>query len=107
MRYHDSFAFHLGLQAAITRWLVGRVGYTFDGNAIPSRDIRRENEDADKHTLGFGAGLHFWKLFIDLAFEALLPTGARVVSQQVGLENEAGTYDSRVYSVELGLQFRF
>ena len=114
MRYRDTYALHLGLQAVFTRFLVGRVGYTFDSNAIPDRDMRRENEDANKHTLGFGLGLHFWKLFIDLAFEALLPTGPRTIGNQVtappptnGAENEAGSYDSRVYSLELGLQFRF
>jgi long-chain fatty acid transport protein len=114
LRFRDTFAFHLGVQAAFTRFLVGRVGYTWDGNAVPDRTMRRENEDNDKHTLGFGLGLHFWKLFIDVAFEALLPTGARVISQQYGVpaggaspENESGSYDSRVYSLELGLQFRF
>jgi long-chain fatty acid transport protein len=107
MRYRDTFAAHLGVQAAITRFLVARVGYTFDGNAISDRDMRRENEDANKHTFGFGLGLHFWKLFIDAAFEALLPTSPRVIANQVGTENEAGSYDSRVYSLELGVQFRF
>jgi long-chain fatty acid transport protein len=107
MRYKDTYAFHLGVQAAFTRFLLGRVGYTFDSNAIPDRTMRRENQDADKHTFGFGVGLHFWKLFIDLAFEALLPTSPRTIANQVGLENEAGSYDSRVYSLELGLQFRF
>jgi long-chain fatty acid transport protein len=116
MRYKDTYALHLGLQAFFTRFLVGRVGYTFDGNAIDARDMRRENEDANKHTLGFGLGLHFWKLFIDLAFEALLPTTPRTINNEVfsplptpnnGPENEPGKYDSRVYSLELGLQFRF
>jgi long-chain fatty acid transport protein len=106
MLYQDTFAFHLGAQAAFTRFLVGRLGYTYDSNAIPNSTMRRENQDGNKHTLGFGLGLHFWKLFIDLAFEALLPTPARVISQ-VGIENEGGSYASHVYSLELGLQFRF
>jgi hypothetical protein len=107
MRLHDSWALHLGLQASLTRFLQARVGWALDGNAIPDRTMRRENQDGLKSTIAVGAGLHFWKLFFDLAFEAFLPLPARTVATQVGSENEAGVYNANVYSVELGAQIRF
>jgi long-chain fatty acid transport protein len=107
MRYHDSYALHVGLQGTITRFLQARIGWALDGNAIPDRAVRRENQDGLKSTFAVGLGLHVWKLFFDLAFEAFLPLPARTVANQVGAENEAGVYDAHIYSVELGAQIRF
>jgi long-subunit fatty acid transport protein len=107
MRYHDSYALHLGLQGVITRFLLARLGWTLDGNAIPDGAVRRENQDGLKSTLAVGLGVHVWKLFLDGAFEAFLPMPARTVGTQTGIENEAGTYDARVYTVELSAQIRF
>ena len=45
MRYMDTYAIHAGVQGVITRFLVLRVGGTFDSNAIPDRTLRRENQD--------------------------------------------------------------
>ncbi len=110
LRYMDTYAVHIGAQGIITRWLLLRVGYTYDSNAIPDRDVRRENEDAVKQTIAAGFGLHFWKIFIDGAFESFLPLAARVVSTPIPAtapENETGRYSATVYSAELSAQIRF
>lgn len=112
MLFKDSYALHLGLQGIITRYLLVRLGYAIDTNAIPDETVRRENEDGLKATLSAGLGLHFWKLFIDGAFEAFVPiTAARVVKDQIGgqgdYQNEAGTYSAEVYTVELSAQIHF
>jgi len=106
LRYSDTWALHLGLQSAVTRWLIGRVGFALDGNAIPDSTMRRENQDALKATLAVGGGLHFWKLFLDGAFEAFLPIGDRVIAKQ-GPDNEAGRYKANVYMLEMSAQIRF
>lgn len=110
-RYMDTYAIHAGVQGVITRFLLLRLGWSIDSNAIPDRTTRRENQDSLKQTLAAGVGVHVWKLFFDAAFEALLPTGARVVATPVPTatapENETGRYDARVYSAELSAQIRF
>jgi long-chain fatty acid transport protein len=107
MRYQDSWAAHLGFQGIITRYLLARLGFAYDSNAIPDRDVRRENQDNFKATIAVGLGVHFWKLFIDAAFESLLPLPSRVVANDPSGENESGTYLGRVYSGELSAQIRF
>ena len=111
MRYMDSYAIHAGVQGVITRFLVLRTGAAFDSNAIPDRTVRRENQDNLKATVAAGFGLHFWKFFIDGAFEVLVPGPARVVSQPLpsaaAPENETGAYSAVVYTAELSAQIRF
>jgi hypothetical protein len=55
--------------------------------------------------------VHFWKIFVDAAFEVLVPTDSRVVPTPLpsaaGAENEAGRYDANVYTAELSAQIRF
>jgi long-chain fatty acid transport protein len=110
MRYNDTYSIHAGLQGVITRWLVARLGYTFDSSAIPDRTMRRENIDSDKHVVAAGLGVHVWKLFFDGAFETVLP-GTRVVAQPLpnaaGPENETGAYSAVVYTAEVSAQIRF
>jgi long-chain fatty acid transport protein len=111
MRYLDTYAVHAGLQGVITRWLVLRGGAALDSNAIPDRTLRRENQDNLKATVAAGFGLHFWRIFIDGAFELLVPGPARVVSQPLpsmtSPENEPGAYSAVVYTAELSAQIRF
>ncbi len=106
MHFSDSYALHFGAQGIITRFLLARLGFALDGNAIPNATVRRENQDNLKATFAFGFGLHFWKLFIDAAFEALLPLPARVITTQ-GPDNEAGVYAAHIYTAELSAQIRF
>jgi long-chain fatty acid transport protein len=106
-RYMDTYSVHLGLQGIITRYLLARLGWALDSNAVPDSTVRRENIDALKSTVSVGVGLHFWKLFFDTAFEAFLPLGARTVLPQVGTDNEAGTYNATVYTGELSAMIRF
>lgn len=112
MRYQDTYAIHVGVQGAVTRFMLLRLGWSWDSNAIPDLTLRRENIDSDKSTLAFGLGFHFWKIFLDAAFETLLPIGSRTVttpfaSTMYGAENEPGRYDAHVYSAELSAQVRF
>jgi long-chain fatty acid transport protein len=111
MRYMDTYAIHAGVQGVITRFLVVRVGGSVDSNAIPDRTVRRENQDAVKGTVNAGLGVHFWKIFLDGAFELIVPTDGRVVStpipSSVAPENETGKYKALIYSAELSAQIRF
>jgi long-chain fatty acid transport protein len=106
MRFADSYALHIGLQGILTRFMLARLGWTLDGNAIPDSTIRRENQDNLKSTLAVGLGFHFWRIFLDAAFEALLPLPARVITTQ-GTANEAGSYEAHIYSAELSAQVHF
>lgn len=108
MRYTDSFAVRLGVQAIAHRMVALRAGYTFDSNAIPDETSRRENQDGPKHLLAVGIGLHVWRLFFDAAFEALLPLGARVVAQTAtpGL-TEGGKYSAGLYTAALSGTIHF
>jgi len=108
MRFNDSYALHLGLQTIVSKNVLLRAGYALDSNAIPDSTVRRENQDALKGTVAAGLGLHFWKLFIDAAFEALVPVSgtARTIAVQ-GPDNEAGKYSAQVYSVEIAAQIHF
>jgi long-chain fatty acid transport protein len=113
MRYNDTYALHLGLQTIITQNVLVRLGYALDSNAIPDSTVRRENQDSLKGTVAAGIGLHFWRVFIDAAFETLVPVNgtARVVSQQLtgttSPDNEAGSYSAQVYSVEVAASLHF
>ncbi len=111
MRYMDTYAIHAGVQGVITRFLLLRVGGALDSNAIPDRTVRRENQDGVKGTVSAGVGVHFWKIFVDAAFELIVPTSGRVVAtplpSMAGAENETGLYQSLVYSAELSAQIRF
>ena len=111
MRYMDSYAVHAGVQGVITRFLLLRLGLAIDSNAIPDRTVRRENQDGFKATVAGGVGLHFWKIFIDAAFEAFLPLGDRTIAtplpNKAAAENETGKYSASVYSAELSAQIRF
>jgi long-chain fatty acid transport protein len=107
MRYQDTYAVHLGFQGIITRYLLARLGLSVDSNAISDRDVRRENQDGLKSTLAVGLGVHFWKLFIDAAFETLLPLPGRTVANDPSGENESGLYVAHVYSAEVAAQIRF
>ena len=111
MRYMDAYTVHAGVQGVITRYLVARLGGSVDTNAIPDRTVRRENQDDLKGTVNAGLGVHFWKLFIDAAFELVVPTDGRVVSTPLpsaaGAENETGKYQATIYSAELSAQIRF
>ncbi len=106
MRYMDTYSIHAGIQGVITRFLVLRAGAAFDSNAVPDRTMRRENTDNQKATVAVGLGLHLWRIFVDAAFEVLVPGPARVVATQ-GLENEAGAYSAVVYTGELSAQIHF
>lgn len=110
-RYMDTYALHAGVQGAITRWLVARLGWSLDSNAIPDRTMRRENQDALKNTVAVGLGVHVWRLFFDGAFEMIVPTSGRVVAtpepSAAAPENETGLYKASVYSAELSAQIRF
>ena len=66
----------------ITRFLVLRLGGAIDSNAIPDRTVRRENQDALKATVAVGFGVHFWKIFVDGAFELLIPDVRRASSRR-------------------------
>jgi long-chain fatty acid transport protein len=107
MRYSDSWAVHVGLQGVVTRWLLLRIGWAWDSNAIPDRTLRRENQDGPKSTIAGGIGLHFWKLFIDGAIEIFLPIGDRTITTPVDGENETGRYSAAIYTGELSAQIRF
>lgn len=111
MRYMDTYSIHAGVQGVITRFLVLRVGGAFDSNAVPDRTMRRENTDNLKGTVSAGLGLHVWKVFIDAAFEVLVPGPARVVSTPIpnagAPENETGAYSAVVYTAELSAQIHF
>jgi long-chain fatty acid transport protein len=108
MKFSDSWALHIGLQTILSKNVLIRAGYALDTNAIPDATVRRENQDSLKGTVAAGLGLHFWKLFIDAAFEALVPVSgtSRIVSMQ-GPDNEAGKYSAEVYSVEIAAQIHF
>jgi long-chain fatty acid transport protein len=108
MKFTDTYALHLGLQTIISKNVLVRVGYALDSNAIPDATVRRENQDALKGTVAAGLGLHFWKLFLDAAFEALVPVSGsvRTISMQ-GPDNEAGKYSASVYTVEISGQIHF
>jgi long-chain fatty acid transport protein len=107
MRFEDSFAVRLGIQAVLARFMLARLGWMIDTPAIPEQTVRRENHDNLKSTLAVGLGFNFWRIYIDAAFEALLPLPARDVRTQVGTENEAGLYNADIYSLELSAQIRF
>ena len=111
MRYMDTYAIHAGVQGVITRFLVARVGGALDTNAIPDRTVRRENQDGLKGTVAAGLGVHFWKIFVDAAFELIVPTDGRIVPTPLpsaaGPENETGLYSALIYSAELSAQIRF
>jgi long-chain fatty acid transport protein len=107
MRYRDSWSAHVGLQGAVTRFLVLRLGWSWDSNAVPDYTTRRENIDAAKSTISGGIGLHIWKIFIDAAVEAFLPLKERTVSTSIEGVNETGRYGFAVYTAELGAQIRF
>ena len=111
MRYMDTYAIHAGVQGVITRFLVARVGGALDSNAIPDRTVRRENVDGLKGTVAAGLGVHFWKIFLDAAFELIVPTSGRLVAtplpSMAGAENETGLYQNLIYSAELSAQIRF
>jgi long-chain fatty acid transport protein len=103
-RFMDSWSFHLGLQTIITKWMLIRAGYAADLNAIPDATVRRENQDANKGTLGVGLGFRpHRRIAIDAAFETLLPLGptTRTVKQNADNTNEGGSYSAQVFSVEL------
>ncbi len=107
LRFNDSWQLHLGLQVTVVKQLQLRAGYGLDTAASPENTIRRENIDALKHTISCGLGLHlFWKIWADVAFEALLPVdaGLRIVQ---GPDSEGGLYHSNVYVVEASGQIRF
>jgi long-chain fatty acid transport protein len=106
-RYSDTFALHAGLQTIITKNVLVRAGYSFDTNAIDDCCIRRESQDALKQTLAAGLGLHFWRLFIDASFEALVPLNSGRVIRQMGITNEAGLYHSNVFNAALSAMIRF
>jgi long-chain fatty acid transport protein len=107
MKFSDSYALHIGAQVIITRFLLLRVGYAIDTNAIPDATTRRENQDGLKATLAGGIGVHLWKFFFDAAVEGFIPLdAARVIAVQ-GPDNEAGKYRAQVISVELSGQIRF
>ncbi len=105
LSFNDVFSFHAGVQGIITRFLLARLGVAYDPQANPDATQRRENEDGNKVTINCGLGVHFWKLFLDGAFEALLPTGSRTVAQ--GADNEGGRYKATIYTAELAAQIRF
>lgn len=110
-RYRDVFQFHVGLQTIITRFMLARIGYAFDTAAIPAEGdccIRREQIDAFKQTLAAGLGFHVWRLFLDTAFEVLVPTNTTglVIANQ-GPGNEAGVYQSALYNLQLSAMMRF
>src|SRR5262249_371747 len=111
MRYMDTYTLHAGVQGVITRFLVLRLGGSFDSNAIPDRTLRRENQDNYKGTVNGGFGLHFSEIFVDGAMEVLVPGPPRVISTPVmsaaGVENETGSYSAIVYTAELSAQIRF
>ncbi|HEX6835924.1 MAG TPA: outer membrane protein transport protein [Polyangia bacterium] len=111
MRYMDTYAIHAGVQGVITRFLLVRVGGSVDSSAIPDRTMRRENQDALKGTVSAGLGVHFWKIFVDAAFELIVPAGSRVIATPIpsaaAAENESGSYQSSIYSAELSAQIRF
>jgi long-subunit fatty acid transport protein len=107
LRFTDTFQAHLGLQVTVVKQLQLRAGYAFETPASPETTIRRENIDGPKHLLSCGAGLHlFWKIWVDLAFEALLPVGEGLRIAQTP-DSEAGLYHSNVYVLELAGQIRF
>ena len=111
MRYMDTYAIHAGVQGVITRFLLVRLGGSLDSNAIPDRTMRRENQDVLKGTVSAGFGVHIWKIFIDGAFELIVPTSGRLISAALpsaaAPENESGLYQSLIYSAELSAQIRF
>jgi hypothetical protein len=106
----DSYAVHAGVQGVITRFLVLRLGGSVDTNAIPDRTVRRENQDDLKGTVNLGVGVHVWKIFIDAAYELLIPTSGRVAATPLPTaapENETGLYKAVIMSAELSAQIRF
>jgi long-chain fatty acid transport protein len=105
MRYTDSFAVRLGVQAVAHRMVALRAGYTFDSNAIPDETSRRENQDGPKHLIAVGLGVHVWRLFLDAGFEALLPLGARTIRQ--GSLSEGGSYRAGLYTAALSATIHF
>jgi long-chain fatty acid transport protein len=111
MRFNDVFTIHAGVQAVINRHALVRLGYTWDGNAIPDSTVRRENQDGTKNFLSAGLGLHVWRLYLDGAFQILIPGGERVVGTQVNgpqaPDNEAGSYKAQAYTLALSGNLHF
>jgi long-chain fatty acid transport protein len=111
-RLGDAFGLRFGGQVFVHRMVAIRVGYLVESSAVPDETVRRENQDGLKMTLGGGLGLHFWKMFIDVGCEGLLPiSDGRVVVQRpptmTGFDNEGATYRASLVNVTLAAQIRF
>ena len=97
MRYLDTYAIHAGVQGVITRFLRARASAgAFDSTPSPIAPCAARTRTHLKDTVAAGLGVHFWKFFIDAAFELLVPGPARVVTTPLhdaaGTENETGAY---------------
>ena len=93
--FHDSIGLHYGIQYELSKKLALRGGYTFDGNAVPDRNLERQYLDDDKHLIAVGGSYEVNGRFgIDGAFEMLLPLGARHVPDNAG-EVGAGRTDQQ------------
>ncbi len=113
--FNDSYALHLGAEIAVSKELAVRAGYTFDSNAVPDRTIQRDFLDGPKHAVGTGLSWvvrRWWT--IDVAAEVVagpvrhVPNNDAEYADFPARANVApGDHEGQIYTLELGMQFRY
>ncbi|MBI4511261.1 MAG: outer membrane protein transport protein [Deltaproteobacteria bacterium] len=110
--FQDSIAVHAGGEISVSQGLELRAGYTLDGNAIPDRTLQRHQLGGPKHGVALGTGVKLGETWrVDAAFEWLFGK-ARVVENndeayrkfQSRANQNPGTHDSRLYTLEVNVQ---
>jgi len=115
--FHDAIALHFGLEYALSAKLALRGGYTFDGNAVPDRNLERQYLDNTKHLVAVGGTYAITSRFaLEAAFEVLIPKGAREVPDNAGevdtgrtdlINVNPGDHHGELYQLALTGQLQF
>ena len=108
--WQDSYSLRFGAEHSRGA-LTLRGGYAYDVSPVPSDTLDPSIPDSDKHTLSLGAGYHFGKTTIDVAYMFIRSNDRsvnRTITPVAGPPFvQQGTYSAQTQELGIGISYRF
>ena len=104
----DCWAYKVGGQYALNKFLDLRAGYAYDTNPIPDSTVGPELPDSDRHNVTMGFGIHNEHVALDMAYMWVHWVDRTVNNQDMtALSGQNGTFksDAHLFGGNITIKF--
>jgi long-chain fatty acid transport protein len=102
LNWSDEFVYRVGLEYTVTDNLALRLGYCYGNSPVPGTTLTPLTAAITEQTLTAGAGYHWGRYHVDVAYQYYLPT-TQNVGQSSLLSGEYSNSSNRISAQVLAL----